>query len=717
MNPSTTKIPTVKKANITKILIANRGEIACRIMHTAKKMGIKTVAVYSTADAQSKHVQLADEAIWIGEAAPKDSYLRSQHIIQAAKESGAQAIHPGYGFLSENAAFSKLCTDNQIIFIGPPASAIEAMGLKAQAKIRMEAANVPLVPGYHGDDQSVERIKQACLEIGFPVLLKASAGGGGKGMRVVESLEGIEDNITGAQREGLNSFGDSHLLAEKYLARPRHIEIQLFCDQQGNGVYLFERDCSIQRRHQKIVEEAPAPNFPESIRQAMGEAALKAAHAIGYVGAGTVEFLYENGAFYFMEMNTRLQVEHPISEYITQQDLVAWQIKVAAGEPLPVTQDDLKIHGHAIEVRLYAEDPDNEFLPTAGKIEDFIYPQASSFSLDYESGIRMDTGVDSGDEVSPFYDPMIAKLIVWGKDRSTAIRKLKDALHHTHITGLTSNVRYLEKLIGLESFEQAQLDTHFVEDNAEAIKASGTLTEQQQRLHQICAAWYLYQQRLAPAVNRKDKDQIQSNDVHSPWNMKNGWRLNSGHSDPIILLTPDNTAIQIQSLPSGNYSVLLAEQRYILQAPSKLTAQSCSKTLSLNIKSSGMNGSAVNDTEQTNLNQSLKAQVLHCGDTIQVHSHYGNSEFIQPARLTIGLHEEENEQGLHAPMNGCLTEVRVQAGDTVASGDILVIMEAMKMEHTIKAPHDGIIAEIFFKQGDLIDEGREILSFLDKSEA
>ena len=708
MNPSSTKIPTVKKANITKILIANRGEIACRIMHTAKKMGIKTVAVYSTADAQSKHVQLADEAIWIGEAAPKDSYLRSQHIIQAAKESGAQAIHPGYGFLSENAAFSKLCTDNQIIFIGPPASAIEAMGLKAQAKIRMEAANVPLVPGYHGDDQSVERIKQACLEIGFPVLLKASAGGGGKGMRVVESLEGIEDNITGAQREGLNSFGDSHLLAEKYLARPRHIEIQLFCDQQGNGVYLFERDCSIQRRHQKIVEEAPAPNFPESIRQAMGEAALKAAHAIGYVGAGTVEFLYENGAFYFMEMNTRLQVEHPISEYITQQDLVAWQIKVAAGEPLPVTQDDLKIHGHAIEVRLYAEDPDNEFLPTAGKIEDFIYPQASSFSLDYESGIRMDTGVDSGDEVSPFYDPMIAKLIVWGKDRSTAIRKLKDALHHTHITGLTSNVRYLEKLISLESFEQAQLDTHFVEDNAEAIKASGILTEQQQRLHKICAAWYLYQQRLEE--NRQNT--IASNDAHSPWNMKNGWRLNSGYSDPIILLTPENTAIHIQPLPSGNYSVLIGEQRYIIQAPSESSTSFSSRDLSLVIKSIDSSS-----TNKSSLNQSIKAQVLLSGDKVQVHSLYGSTEFIRPARLTVGQHAEENEQGLHAPMNGCLTEVRVKSGDQVTRGDILVIMEAMKMEHTIKAPHDGTIAEIFFKQGDLIDEGREILSFLDKSEA
>jgi 3-methylcrotonyl-CoA carboxylase alpha subunit len=699
---------TIKKVAITKILIANRGEIACRIIHTAQKMGIQTVAVYSTADAQSKYVQLADEAIWIGEAAPKDSYLRGQHIIQAAKDSGAQAIHPGYGFLSENAPFSKLCDDNQIIFIGPPASAMEAMGLKAQAKIRMEAANVPLVPGYHGEDQSVERIKQACVEIGFPVLLKASAGGGGKGMRVVESLAGIEDDIAGAQREGLNSFGDSHLLAEKYLARPRHIEIQLFCDQQGNGVYLFERDCSIQRRHQKIVEEAPAPNFPESIRKAMGEAALKAAHAIGYVGAGTVEFLYENGEFYFMEMNTRLQVEHPISEYITGQDLVAWQIKVAAGEPLPVTQDDLQIQGHAIEVRLYAEDPDNGFLPTAGKIDDFIYPQASKFSLDYEHGIRMDTGVDSGDDVSPFYDPMIAKLIVWGKDRNTAIRKLKNTLHHTHITGLTTNVRYLEKLIGLESFEQAQLDTHFVEDNGEAIKARGVLTEQQQQLHQIFAAWFLYRQRLKENAHNT----IQSNDAHSPWKMKTGWRLNSSHSDPIILLTPEEINVHIQPLPSGNYSVLMGDHRYMLQTPSGSAVSSNSRDLSLMIKSMDENS-----THKSRLNQSIKAQVLLSGDKIQVHSLYGSTEFIRPSRLTISHREEENDYGLHAPMNGCLTEVRVQAGDAVASGDILVIMEAMKMEHTIKAPHDGTIAEIFFKQGDLIDEGREILSFLDEGEA
>lgn len=695
------------KTAITKLLIANRGEIACRIMHTAKKMGIKTVAVYSTADKHSKFVQLADEAIWIGEAAPKDSYLRSQHIIQAAKDSGAQAIHPGYGFLSENAAFAQLCHDQQLIFIGPPASAIEAMGLKAQAKARMEAANVPCVPGYHGDDQSVDRIKQACIEIGLPVLLKASAGGGGKGMRLVESLEGIEDAITGAQREGLNSFADSHLIAEKYLAKTRHIEIQLFCDQYGNGVYLFERDCSIQRRHQKIVEEAPAANFPEAIRHAMGEAALKAAHAIGYVGAGTVEFLYADGKFYFMEMNTRLQVEHPISEYITQQDLVAWQINIAAGEPLPVSQEDLKIHGHAIEVRIYAEDTHNNFLPTAGKIDQFIYPPASHFSLDYDKGIRMDTGVDCGDEVSAFYDPMIAKLIVWGKDRNSAIRKLKNTLHHTHITGLTTNVRYLEKLISLESFEQAQLDTHFVEDNTESIKSSGVLTQQQQRIHQIFAAWYLYQQRITANTGLES---IQSNDIHSPWKMKTGWRLNSTYEDPIVLLSPEKTSLQFQPLPSGKYSVLLGIHSYTVQAQPKLHT---SLTLNLMIKS--CSNHEVIGSKENPIELSIKAQVLQSKTNIEVHSLYGSSEFIQPARLTISQSEEENDHGLLAPMNGCLTEVRVKRGDQVNRGDILVIMEAMKMEHNIKAPHAGTIGEIFFSQGDLIDEGREIISFLDES--
>lgn len=695
--------------SITKIVIANRGEIACRIIHSAKKLGIKTVAVYSSADINAEHVELADESFFIGEAAPKESYLCADKILHVAQASGAQAIHPGYGFLSENADFARQCEKSDIIFIGPPASAIEAMGLKSAAKSRMEAANVPLVPGYHGDDQSIETLKQACIDIGFPVLLKASAGGGGKGMRIVESLDGIEDAIAGAQREGLNSFSDSHLLAEKYLAKPRHIEIQLFCDQQGNGVYLFERDCSIQRRHQKIVEEAPAPDFPDHIRKAMGETALQAAKAIGYVGAGTVEFLYENGEYYFMEMNTRLQVEHPVSEYISGQDLVAWQLKVAAGEPLPLTQDELEIHGHAIEVRLYAEDPSNDFLPTAGKVEQFIYPFSQSkekhFSLDYQSGLRMDTGIRSGDEVSPFYDPMIAKLIVWGEDRQDAINKLKDVLHNTHITGLTTNVRYLEQLISLPNFIDAKLDTHFIEDNSEAIQQSSMLDDHDQHLHQIFCAWSLFQ-------NRKQSvkaNAIASNDTTSPWNSRSGWRLNSADEDPVEFnsLSEFNSSenaisAQIQTLPSGKYSILINGHNYKI-----LNHSIENQHLSIMLRGT--------DTQGKIFDLNAKAQVIKTDDQILIHSDAGSSVFTAQPRLTIPQTDDQDDHGLHAPMNGCLTEVRIKAGDKVKSGDTLVIMEAMKMEHNIKAPHDGTIDQVFFQQGDLVDEGADLLSFKEEA--
>lgn len=713
MTPSNNK-KSINNKRITKLLIANRGEIACRIIHSAKKLGIKTVAIYSSADIKAKHVELADEAYYIGEAPAKDSYLQAERIIQVALQANAQAIHPGYGFLSENANFSQLCSDNQLIFIGPPAQAINAMGLKSEAKARMEAANVPLVPGYHGDDQSIERLKQACIDIGFPVLLKASAGGGGKGMRVVESLEGIEEAIAAAQREGLNSFSDSHLLAEKYLKNPRHIEIQLFCDSHGNGVYLFERDCSIQRRHQKIVEEAPAPNFPESIRQAMGEAALQAAKAINYIGAGTVEFLYENGEFYFMEMNTRLQVEHPVSEYISGQDLVAWQIKVAAGETLPLSQDELSINGHAIEVRLYAEDPKNDFLPTAGTINQFLYPaECSHFSLDYESGMRMDTGVAPGDEVSPFYDPMIAKLIVWGEDRQAAINKLQQALQKTHITGLTTNVRYLEQLIALPSFsaadsetEGADFDTHFIEKNTQSINDSEVLSEHDQRLHQIFCAFYLYQQRQQLSKNKS----ISSNDVNSPWQSTSGWRLNSGYEDPLLFSMTNSEngednplTAQFQQLPSGKHLLFIAGHQYQIENLNDDANEGSLHRQSLHVKGT--------DTLNDVLDCHIKAQVLEHNNKIQVHTDQGTSLFNLSPRLTNNQAQELDEQGLHAPMNGCLTEVKVSSGDAVSSGDILVIMEAMKMEHIIKAPHDGVIDQVFFRQGDLVDEGCELLSY------
>lgn len=693
---------------LSKIVIANRGEIACRIIHSARKLGIKTVAVYSAADINALHVELADDAFFIGEAAVKDSYLRADMLLDIAKRSGAQAIHPGYGFLSENADFARQCEDNNIIFIGPPAHAIDAMGLKSAAKITMEAANVPLVPGYHGHDQSIETLKQACIEIGFPVLLKASAGGGGKGMRVVESIDGIEEAITSAQREGLNYFADRHLLVEKYLPKPRHIEIQIFCDQQGNGVYLFERDCSIQRRHQKIIEEAPAPDFPPSMRKAMGETALQAAKAIGYVGAGTVEFLYENDKFYFMEMNTRLQVEHPVTEYISGQDLIAWQFKIAAGDPLPLQQSELNIRGHAIEVRLYAEDPENNFLPTTGHIEQFIYPfsikTANHFALDYDSGLRMDTGIRSGDDVSPFYDPMIAKLIVWGEDRQEAMNKLKQTLHHTHITGIKNNIRYLERLINLPAFSAAQLTTHFIADNAEALFHASLLSESDQRLHHILCAWFLFQQRGA----HHNQHHIASNDHTSPWNISAGWRLNSANEDAIEFSFDDEKiTVLIQSLPSGKHCMMINGDHYQL-----LNDASLLNTSSFNQKTHEMNLLLRRINNEGNIvDVNARAQILNSTRTVIIHNPAGYSEYALLDRLTIPQTHDQDNQGLHAPMNGCLTEVRISAGDYVSAGTTLVIMEAMKMEHNIKAPYDGIIDQVFFQQGDLVDEGTDLLSF------
>jgi len=405
-----------------KILIANRGEIACRVIKTARRMGIRTVAVFSDADRHALHVKMADEAIHIGAAPSKDSYLVGDKIMQAALKTGAQAVHPGYGFLSENAEFAKQCADNNIAFIGPPVTAIESMGSKSAAKTIMEKAKVPLVPGYHGDDQDTAILKKSADEMGYPVLLKAVAGGGGKGMRQVWQADEFEQALAQAKSESLASFGDDHMLVEKYLTQPRHVEFQVFCDQHGNGVYLFERDCSVQRRHQKVIEEAPAPNMSEALRKEMGEAAVRAAKAIDYEGAGTVEFLLDtDGSFFFMEMNTRLQVEHPITEMITGEDLVEWQLRVANGEQLPKPQEQLKMHGHAFESRIYAEDPDNDFLPTSGNLAFVKTPEENS-------NVRVDTGVIQGDDVSPYYDPMIAKLIVWDEDRPRALARMASAL-------------------------------------------------------------------------------------------------------------------------------------------------------------------------------------------------------------------------------------------------------------------------------------------------
>ncbi|MFO7536608.1 MAG: acetyl-CoA carboxylase biotin carboxylase subunit, partial [Chloroflexota bacterium] len=446
-----------------KILIANRGEIACRVIRTARKLGILTVAVYSDADRDALHVTMADEAIYIGPSPSRESYLVVERIIDAALRTGAEAIHPGYGFLSENANFCRACKEKKLVFIGPPAAAIEAMGSKSAAKNIMEKAGVPLVPGYHGEDQDPSLLKKVSDQMGYPVLLKATAGGGGKGMRQVWAAEEFEEALASAKREARSSFGEDTMLVEKYLIQPRHVEIQVFCDQHGGAVYLAERDCSVQRRHQKVIEEAPAPGVTDALRKQMGEAATRAARAINYQGAGTVEFLLDRaGSFYFMEMNTRLQVEHPVTEMITGQDLVKWQLQIASGEKLPLTQEHIRINGHALEARIYAEDPANDFLPASGTLT-FLQPPEES------DHVRVDTGVLQGDEVSVYYDPMIAKLIVWDESRDKALHRLTKALAEYRIAGMATNIDFLYNLVCCEAFKRADIDTGFIEKHYEEI--------------------------------------------------------------------------------------------------------------------------------------------------------------------------------------------------------------------------------------------------------
>ena len=662
---------------INKLLIANRGEITCRIIKTAKRLGISTVAVYSDADANALHVQLADEAIYIGGSASKDSYLIGDRIIQAALQTGAQAIHPGYGFLSENAGFAQQCADNNIIFVGPPIGAIEAMGSKSAAKSIMERADVPLVPGYHGDDQSEHTLRQAADDIGYPVLLKAAAGGGGKGMRQVHSADEFDAGLAAAKREAMASFSDDIMLVEKYLTQPRHVEIQVFCDQHGNGVYLFERDCSVQRRHQKVIEEAPAPGLAQEIREQMGEAALKAAKAIDYVGAGTVEFLYDvDGSFYFMEMNTRLQVEHPVTEMITGQDLVEWQLRVASGEPLPVAQEQLTIKGHAFEARVYAEDPHNEFLPATGTLSILRPPQENAF-------VRVDTGVIEGDEVSVFYDPMIAKLIVWDEERDKALKRMAQALQDYHIHGVTTNIEFLYNIATSPAFANAELTTGFIEqhegslfvkslqaDNELLIYAAlSVLLTQQQQLQQKQSGW------LSPAL------------------FADAWRANEEHVQHLQLDLDADRVVELQaSYQSGH-----AHHAWKITVSGK--THICSGTLSNGHLDANVDG------HRKQLTVAFDNHHYH------VFSDQQSMQFshVQP---DLGIVDDAGDQGgLTAPMNGTIVTLLVQVGDKVEKDTPLLIMEAMKMEHTIKAPADGVVAEFYFEAGSLVDGGAALLEF------
>ncbi len=658
------------------ILIANRGEIACRVIRTAKRLGIRTVAVYSDADAGALHVALADEAYHIGPPAARESYLLGDVILEVAVRSGAGAIHPGYGFLSENAGFAEACAKTGIVFIGPPCAAIRAMGSKSAAKEIMGAAGVPLVPGYHGQNQDPAFLRAEADRIGYPLLIKASAGGGGKGMRVVWNGPDFDEALSGAKREAMAGFGDDHVLMEKYLTRPRHIEIQVFADSQGNALHLFERDCSIQRRHQKVIEEAPASGMTAALREQMGAAAVAAARAINYVGAGTVEFLLdEDGSFYFMEMNTRLQVEHPVTEMITGLDLVEWQLRVAAGEPMPCSQEHIVIGGHAIEARIYAEDPAREFLPSIGKLRHLRTPSENAH-------VRIDSGVLQGDEVSIHYDPMIAKLVVWDSDRSSAIRRLRQALAEFQVVGVTTNTVFLGSVAAHPAFAAGEIDTSFIERHRSALFPEAAPASDRTL---ALAALDLMLEQADEAGQRAHS----SSDPYSPWHRTNGWRLNFDNHHDLHFIDGEQAITVVVHYRSGGY---------ILDLPGG----------SLFVRGER---SAGGDILADLGGMRVKGTIVRHGNTLTILDQ-GKSHLLTRHDPSAAGDEDEAVAGrLTAPMPGKVVAIMAEIGVRVERGTPLIIMEAMKMEHTISAPCDGSVAEFHYPVGAVVNEGAELLDF------
>lgn len=664
---------------LKKILIANRGEIAVRIARTAKRMGIKTVAVFSTADREALHVRACDEAILIGGAAPSESYLRADRIIDAVKKTGADAVHPGYGFLSENAAFADKLKDENIIFIGPTGETIRAMGSKSAAKDLMESAGVPTTPGYQGADQSLAIFKNESARIGYPVLLKATAGGGGKGMRVVEDESGLQEALASGQREAISAFGDDRFLVEKYLPKARHLEVQIFGDGHGNVVHLFERDCSVQRRHQKIIEEAPAPALPKNVRSKLLKAGIDAGKAVNYRGAGTVEFLYDGkDDIFFMEMNTRLQVEHPVSEAITGIDLVEWQLQVAAGHPLPREQAEIEETGHAFEARLYAENPDQNFAPSIGTLTTLDLPTDE---------VRIDSGVEEGQTITPFYDPMIAKIITHGRDRSLALGKMRAALAHTRAAGLETNTRFLHTLCNDADFSNGDVSTKYIDDHEKTLFAHPPLP--------VTGLAVAIAATMA-GYNLQKPD---------PWSKIQGFRLNRP-TKTVFWFMQDGAPTLIRALQKGHTTHVeiernasAAERR---EGPTETTTDhfsfvllpSAGDEIRLEIDSQIVQGSVARHNKRTR---------------IWIDADYWDIEHVDPLSEESG--SQASEGSLDAPMPGVITVLSASPGDEISAGDTLIIMEAMKMEHSIKAPYDGIVRSFNFGPGDQVKDGDLLVEF------
>ncbi len=642
----------------SSLLIANRGEIACRIIRTANRLGVRTIAVYSDVDREALHVEMADEAWHLGGAAAADSYLVVDKIIGAAKEAGADAIHPGYGFLSENADFAETCAREGIVFVGPSADAIRAMGLKGAAKSLMEKAGVPVVPGYHGSKQAGDFLKQKAYEIGYPILIKAVAGGGGKGMRLVEKAKDFDASLESAKREALSAFGNDDVLIEKFIGSPRHVEIQIFADGQGNAVHLFERDCSLQRRHQKVIEEAPAPGMTDEVRKAMGEAAVNAAKAVKYSGAGTVEFIADGSkglktdGFYFMEMNTRLQVEHPVTEEITGLDLVEMQLRVASGEALGISQGDLTINGHSVEARIYAEDPENGFLPSTGLLEILSFPNGSA--------IRIETGVKEGDTVSPFYDPMIAKLVAHGETRSEALDLLYSALDETQIAGPQTNIAFLKALCSAEGFRENRFNTGFIDANIDDL----TIPPLGQRdAMAALGAIRLIERRFELREGAEMHD--------TPWTLTDGFQLGAVRETGIDILANGKPVSLLTEWVDGAPAIIL--------------------------------GPEADDWPE------VDAVLVDVGDAVIVLADGRQVRVSRPDYSAAGFEDDEDGAIIRSPMHGKLLDLFVATGDSVSKGKRLAIVEAMKMEHSLMASGDGVVAEILAVPGDQVGEGQRLI--------